>query len=441
MAEGFSEASDVGDHLEEMSLTDSQADNASEHWWNEFLQFFPNCARITPKPICLVSPGATTSESLAGRVVEKLKEQHQTTMIENEEKEEKATKSIQEWLLRLPCSFQSLHEMCQQPEGCPNMLPVAVFPGECFRSVISFPGSFPPASASVTEIQRYRQFISLPPVFEGREQRHQLLPSIFKDFKDKWKDYDKAIRKAKSDQEQSGSTWTIKMLARYVTKEDVDFKPSPHSNEEEMKDLSSQHSELMKEIDEQIHLALFCGDYKFRTECDIRMVLDAILLNVCTFKIDLRIQTEVTIKSDSLPTSKADYVMSYKNSPLAVVEAKRPGSLTKKSVAQLVLQLLSLSASQPQHLYFGLLFDGHMAIFVGVSNDKVLFFQDGKNCLKCLRGDSKSDERDVQPFIHITVVTLLWHMKNAILHRSDKKNAEDWAFSFGRWGKKYDLQY
>ena len=431
MAEGFSEASDVGDHLEELSLTDSQADDPSEHWWNEFLEILPNCARNTRTPTFLVSPGVTTSESLAGRVVEKLKEQHQTTMTENKKKEDKATKSIREWLLRLPCSFQSLHEMCQQPEGCPNMLPVVEIPGECYRRVISLP----PAPASEFEIleQRYRQFISLPPVFEDREQRHQLLPSIFKDFKDKWKDYDKAMRKAKSDQEQSGSTWTIKMLARYVTKEDVDFKPSPRSNEEEMKDLSSQHSELMKEIDEKIHLAIFCGDYKLRTECDIRMVLDAILLNVCTFKIDLRIQTEVTIKSDSLPTSKADYVMSYKNSPLAVVEAKRPGSLTKKSVAQLVLQLLSLSASQPLHLYFGLLFDGHMAIFVGVSNDKVLFFQDGKSCLKCLIRDSKSDERDFQPFIHITVVTLLWHIKNAILHRSDKKNAEDWAFSFGRW--------
>jgi len=68
-------------------------------------------------------------------------------------------------------------------------------------------------------------------------------------------------------------------------------------------------------------------------------------------------------------------MVSYKNSPLAVVEAKRPGSLTKKSVAQLVLQLLSLSAFQPLHLYFGLLFDGYMAIFVGVSNDKVLLVE------------------------------------------------------------------
>ena len=424
MAEGFSEASDVGDHLEELSLTDSQADDPSEHWWNEFLQFLPNCARNTPTPIFLVSPGVTTSESLAGRVVEKLKEQHQTTMTENKKKEDKATKSIREWLLRLPCSFQSLHEMCQQPEGCPNMLPVVEIPGECYRRVISLP----PAPASVFEIleQRYRQFISLPPVFEGREQRHQLLPSIFKDFKDKWKDYDKAMRKAKSDQEQSGSTWTIKMLARYVTKEDVDFKPSPRSNEEEMKDLSSQHSELMKEIDEKIHLAIFCRDYKFRTECDIRMVLDAILLNVCTFKIDLRIETEVTIKSDSLPTSKADYVVFYDGSPLAIVEAKRPGSLTKKSVAQLLLQLISLSAIEPLHLYFGLLFDGYNAIFVGVSNDKVLFFQDGKNCLEFLICLCEPEEDDFQfyfqRFIHITVFTLLWHIKNAILHRSGKEN-------------------
>jgi len=253
MAEGFSEdydSSDVGDLLEEMSLTDNQAYNPSERWCNTLLETLPNCQPNTS--ICSDSYRVTTSDSLAGRVVKKLKEQHETTMIENKKKEDKATKAIQEWLLRLPCSFQSLHETCQQPDGCPNMLPVVETPW----------------------------------------QRYQLLPRIFNDFKDKWKDYDKAMWKAKSYQEQSGSTWTIKMLERYVTKEDVDFKPSPRSNEEEMKDLSSQHSELTKEIDEKIDLVKFSCDYKFRTECDIRMVLDAILLNVCTFKIDLRIQTE-----------------------------------------------------------------------------------------------------------------------------------------------------
>ena len=245
---------------------------------------------------------------------------------------------------------------------------------------------------------------------------------------------DKAMRKAKSDLKHSGSTWTIKMLARYVTKEDVDFKPSPRSHhyDKEMKDLSSRHSKLMKEIleiDEKIHLAKFSFYSKLiRTECDIRMVLDAILLNVCTFKTDLRIQTEVTIKSDSLPTNKADYVVSYKNSPLAIVEAKRPGSLTKTSVAQLVLQLLSLSAIEPLHLYFGLLFDGHMAIFVGMSKDKVLFFQHRKDRLEYLFCGSHGD-REKKLFIQDTVVTLLWHMKNAILHRSGKGSAENWAFT------------
>ena len=76
MAEGFSEDSDVGDLLEEVSLTD----NPSEIWWNEFLERLPNCAR---KATCLVDSAVTTSESLAGRVGEKLKEQHETTMIEN----------------------------------------------------------------------------------------------------------------------------------------------------------------------------------------------------------------------------------------------------------------------------------------------------------------------------------------------------------------------
>ena len=36
MAERFSEDSDGGNLLEGMSLTDSQADDPSEHWWKEF---------------------------------------------------------------------------------------------------------------------------------------------------------------------------------------------------------------------------------------------------------------------------------------------------------------------------------------------------------------------------------------------------------------------
>ena len=306
--------------------------------------------------------------------------------------------------------------MWQQPEECPNMLPVVDF--------ISW--SFGPAF--VIPEQRSRQFISLPVGFESLERRDQLLPSIFNNFKDKWKDYDKAMRKGKSVQKRSGSTWTIKMLARYVSKKDVDFKPSPYSNVEEMEELSRHNSELMDEIDKKIHLATFVCDYKLRTECDIRMVLDVILKNVCAFKSHLRIRTEVTIKCDSLPTSKADYMVSYKSIPLVVVEAKRPGSLTKKSVSQLLLQLISLPALEPPQLYFGLLFDGHMAIFVGVSNDRVFFFQDSKDRLEYLICDGKPEASDFQPFIRSTVLTLLWHMKNAILQRSDEENAEDWAF-------------
>ena len=137
---------------------------------------------------------------------------------------------------------------------------------------------------------------------------------MFNDFKDKGKEYDKAMRKANSDKKQSASTWTIKTLARYVTKEDVHFKPSP--NEEEIKDLYSQHRVLIHKIDEKIYLATSCHYPKLLTECEVRiMVLDVILQNICILKKDLKIVNELTIKCDSLPTNKPDYVLFCKDRP------------------------------------------------------------------------------------------------------------------------------
>ena len=65
------------------------------------------------------------------------------------------------------------------------------------------------------------------------------------------------------------------------------------------------------------------------------------------------------------------------------------------------------TADKPVYLYFGLLFEGYIAIFVGVSNDKILFFQDQESCSAyyfC--------EPSYKLFIHETVITLLWHVKN-----------------------------
>ena len=76
MAERFSEDSDGGNLLEGMSLTDSQADDPSEHWWKEHQECLQpwNCDGNTST--CLNGCGVTTSQSLAGRVGKKLEEHY-----------------------------------------------------------------------------------------------------------------------------------------------------------------------------------------------------------------------------------------------------------------------------------------------------------------------------------------------------------------------------
>ena len=67
--------------------------------------------------------------------------------------------------------------------------------------------------------------------------------------------------------------------------------------------------------------------------------------------------------------------MYYNKQPIGVVQAKRPGCLIDKSVAQLLVQLLLLSAQDPVLFYFGVLSDGNQFVFAGVREEKVLFFQ------------------------------------------------------------------
>ena len=123
---------------------------------------------------------------------------------------------------------------------------------------------------------------------------------------------------------------------------------------------------------------------QLRTECDTRMVLDAILHPLCVYIKDLTIRTEQTLTCDSLPTNRPDYIMYYDDEPIGVVEAKRAGCLIDKSVVQLILQLLSVSAENPNLPYFGLLSDGHSFIWLAVSGNKVRFFRENQPQLKML---------------------------------------------------------
>ena len=255
-------------------------------------------------------------------------------------------------------------------------------------------------------------------VQRAREQLEDVFEFCWVDFDQLtklWKEYEKA-KNIKSDRDHSGSTWTVDMLARYVKWEDVEFRPRGPNID------ALFNQELFQKIFESIIMAMAGWGDQFTTEIDIRMVIDAILRTLCNHKYrNLKFKTERTLKCDSLPTSKPDYILYYDNVPIGVIEAKRPGSLIQKSVAQLILQLLSISAEDPNWTYFGLLHDSWSSVFIAVSKNKVLFFQEQSQRLELIR-----DSKDF-------VLALLWHIEDAIekidlVKRSQEDEVADvWA--------------
>lgn len=239
-------------------------------------------------------------------------------------------------------------------------------------------------------------------VQRAREQLEDVFKFCWVDFDQLtklWKEYEKA-KDIKSDRDHSGSTWTVDMLARYVKWEDVEFRPRGPNID------ALFNQELFQKISESIIMAKAGWGDQFTTEIDIRMVIDAILQTLCTYKYrNLKFKTERTPKCDSLPTSRPDYILYYDNVPVGVIEAKRPGSLIQKSVAQLILQLLSISAEDTNWTYFGLLFDSWSSVFIAVSKKKVLFFQEQSQRLELIQ-----DSKDF-------FLALLWHIKDAIENR------------------------
>lgn len=228
-----------------------------------------------------------------------------------------------------------------------------------------------------------------------------------KAYEEKLKAYQDA-NKIKSDRETSGSSWTVEMLASYVQPQDVEFILPPQDedeNENENEDETKRIEELIEKIyDKCIALDNAIG-HQLKTEYDTRMLLDAILHPLCV-KEGLEICTEQTLKCDFLPTSKPDYIIYYQGIKIGVVEAKRAGYLTEKSVVQLILQLISVSAPNKISLpFFGLVFDGSTAIFVGLFGNKIRFFQENRQLLELKHVDT------LEELIHRVVYPLLWHIK------------------------------
>ena len=345
---------DLSYGLEAMTLTKT---NSDEQWWTNFLKELPSKAIYEGNKANRQGALKNGAGTLVERVGENLEKQQAETKKKNEADRAKADATLEHSLQQL------LDRVCD--------------------------------SCRVSKLESRENA-------EKHMQPLQLLPSILNDFKSIWDDYVKGTKKTKSDLECSGSTWTIKMLARYVKQEDVDFMPPPR--EEEINNLLSRHKELLDKIKENLHMVVAATN-GFRTECDTRMLLDPILLTICAHHKDLFIRTEQSMKFISLPNNIPDYIMYCRDRPIGVVEAKRPGCLIQSSLAQLIQQLLCVSAEDPYFLYFGLLFDGFTSVFAAVSQQKILFFQEKDRQLRVY---------NTQPFADLgyrVAVQLLWFLE------------------------------
>ena len=209
--------------------------------------------------------------------------------------------------------------------------------------------------------------------------------NVFEKLRRSFQNYEKAS-KIKSDVECSGSTWTVEMLERYISRDNIKFiTPIQCVHEAD----ETVINEIFKNVPIQRDL---------RTECDTRMVLDAILLPLCAHK-GLTLRTEQTIKCSKakLPPNRFDYIIrSREGLPIGAVEAKQRGSLGGKSMAQLIVQLLLLSAKNPNLFCFGILSDGCQFVFVGLRAEKVLFFQTNQIHLEIA---TIKDEQDLKGII------------------------------------------
>ena len=104
-------------------------------------------------------------------------------------------------------------------------------------------------------------------------------------------------------------------------------------------------------------------------------------------------RSEQTIRCDELPNNSYDFIIysQYHDQPIGVVEAKGQRCLNDQSVAQLLVQLLLVSAENPDYFYFGVLSDAYQFIFAGVTSQKIVFFQEQESQLEISTVKSDQD--------------------------------------------------
>ena len=92
------------------------------------------------------------------------------------------------------------------------------------------------------------------------------------------------------------------------------------------------------------------------------------LINKITRNKEMTVLREEQLKVDGLPISKPDYTIYYKRRILGCLETKASGAITKKSIVQGILQLISLREKASNTL-FNIITDGYQYIFILYERD------------------------------------------------------------------------
>ena len=222
----------------------------------------------------------------------------------------------------------------------------------------------------------------------------EFYPTALKYLEEKREAYKNALN-IKSDRNIPGSTWTIDILQKYIKRSDIIFIQPSHATAQEAQNILDNVA---------LSLASLCGYQSDRinenlrrfhrmrdsTKADSRMILDAILQPLCATK-GLTLRCDQGLSCNTLPNNRYDYIIYYGRNPIGVVAAKPQSGVYKKSVAQLIVQLLLLSAEDALPFRFGVLSDAHRFILAGVSEEKVVFFQANVHAIQIRFMKSEAD--------------------------------------------------
>lgn len=207
----------------------------------------------------------------------------------------------------------------------------------------------------------------------------------------------------KPDMKMPGSAWNLDMLAKYFSLDVAHYVKSDHDMLTQPDNKKADDNKEIQEILESLGISaeeviisrtgLHLLQYHVSlSEYSVRMILDSLLRGICRqariedairlypddFEIILRPQH--SMKRQGLPTNIFDYVLitSSRLHPqhfVGIIEVKKPDTMDKKAVAQLVIQLMSLltATEDPDSTCFGVLTDGYRFLFAYANKDGIYF--------------------------------------------------------------------